>query len=128
MNDIEDFERRLQRYRPAGPPEALRARVVRDAGNRAAARRQTALEWIPAAAAAAAAALFALLAQRAQADIANRVRSVGAARADAVSALVVTLGGDELLRPEAERIVADLERREAEPVAAASARIDQGSQ
>jgi hypothetical protein len=45
---MDDIEERLQRYRPAGPPPALRARVL--AGARAP-RYSFVLEWLPAAAA-----------------------------------------------------------------------------
>ena len=42
--DDQDLEVRLQSYRPAGPPVALRARIVP-------ARNPSALAWLPAAAA-----------------------------------------------------------------------------
>ena len=49
---MDDFEERLQRYRPAGPPPELRERIVDAASRRAAARTAPAFrEWLPAAAA-----------------------------------------------------------------------------
>jgi hypothetical protein len=119
-----DIEGRLVHYRPAGPPPELRDRVLASVhGMRAASSRLT--QWIPAMAAAAAALFFALMAQRAQSDIASRLAGNAPGRAEAVSALTVTLGGTELARAEAERMVSEDERRAADVTAALNPHAEQ---
>jgi anti-sigma factor RsiW len=69
MNDIED---RLRRFQPAGPPPALKARVVCAAGRPQRAGRRW-LEWVPVAAAAALAIVFSLLTAHTRSDISSRL-------------------------------------------------------
>ena len=67
MNEV---EARLERYRPAGPPEDLRARVIAGAMRAPAMRVR---DWLPAAAAVLVAALFYWLAANERQLIAARV-------------------------------------------------------
>lgn len=73
--DFDDIERRLQRYRPAGPPPDLRARAIAAAMVRRARWR----EWIPAAAALTMAILFYALATSTRSHVAARVAPFEAA-------------------------------------------------
>ena len=56
--DDQDLETRLQRYRPEGPPPALRARVIAAGSSREPGRAAPVTGWLPAAAALAAMMLF----------------------------------------------------------------------
>jgi anti-sigma factor RsiW len=55
---MDDLEERLRRYRPAGPPSALRARVIVSVGEAAREPRGSIVAWFPAAAAAIVIVLF----------------------------------------------------------------------
>jgi hypothetical protein len=103
MNDIED---RLNRYRPSGPPKELRARVV-ETRREVPSPRSRVLWWLPAMSAAAATLLFALLAGRARGDVVRRMAGIDAQQAEAVTALTAALGGGDLARAEAERVVSE---------------------
>ena len=103
MSDVED---RLRGYRPAGPPPELRDRVVqatlvaRPFEGRAFLR-----DWLPPAIAASVAIIFHLLASSARADVASRFADADRAREAMVADLASQLGGDELARENAERLV-----------------------
>lgn len=66
---MDDIEKALQRYRPAGPPPALRARVIAAAR---APRYSFVLEWLPAAAAVLLTLLFHWMSATEQQQIAAR--------------------------------------------------------
>jgi hypothetical protein len=104
MNDIEE---QLRRYRPTDPPGDLRARVIEGARSQSS-RVGELLPWVPAFAAAAAAVILAVLASNARADVARHVTS--ADRSADIAALTDALGGDELARVEAERLIAQADR------------------
>jgi hypothetical protein len=95
---VDDLERQLREFRPAGPPVALRGRVRDTVGKR---RPRGWLEWMPAMAAAALIATLYTLssaptaATRAQALVHERI----------VHALSAQLGGDPFARVTAERLV-----------------------
>ena len=99
IND-ESLEERLKRYRPAGPPSGLRARVLD--------RRQTATplrEWLPAAVAAAAIVVFSLLSLNARKELAASMTVVTEQRERRVTALATALGGGVFAEMEAERLI-----------------------
>jgi hypothetical protein len=115
MNDPEEL---LRRYRPLGPPPALRDRiaaaarsseVARSPAHAAAARAPRPASgfrsWLPAAAAALIAVTFSALASSARQDVAEQLRKGALTRAAVVSELAASLGGGPAAREEAERLV-----------------------
>lgn len=101
MND-ESVEERLKRYRPAGPPAELRARVLdRDPTS----GRWRMSEWLPAAAAAAAIVVFSLLSLNARKELAASMTVVTEQRERRVTELATALGGGVLAEMEAERLI-----------------------
>lgn len=98
MNDIEE---RLHRYRPSGPPAALRGRVLHAVDAPAAATGgRPWLAWVPAAAVAAAIVVFQLLAARVQSDIDSQ--TADRAREELVDMMTTALGGGDVARQAAE--------------------------
>jgi hypothetical protein len=99
---VDDLEKRLQRYRPAGPPPELRDRIV------SAARRTRRLrDWLPLLAAAAAVVLFSALASKERAQIGALAANAAdaEARQAMLSEIAAALGGDDLARAEAQRLI-----------------------
>lgn len=74
MRSSDDLDSVLKRFRPAGPPEGLRARVVAAAGVAQAVRPAPAIaEWLPAAAAVLLVVLFHWLAANERQQIESHV-------------------------------------------------------
>ena len=97
MDELEDF---LKRYRPFGPPRELRDRCLGvPVGGRHAIR-----EWLLPAAAAAAAVVFYVLASGVQREL-LRVEGSNEAREAVIAAMTAELGGDDLARVQAERMM-----------------------
>lgn len=94
-----DIEDRLRRYRPSGPPAALRGHVLRGLDAPKAGGRPW-IAWVPAAAAAAAIAVFQLLGARVQSDIDSR--TADRAREELVDTMTTALGGGDVARQAAE--------------------------
>ena len=107
-----DLEDALRRYRPSGPPAELRGRVLggesagrpsqSDPVGRPFQRRQW-REWLLPAAAAAAI-VFYVLASGVQRDV-LRVEGSNDAREAAIAAIATGVGGDDLARLHAERMM-----------------------
>ena len=93
-----DLEAALRRYRPSGPPRGLRERCV------AADDRRAVPEWLLPAAAAVAALVFYGLASGVQRDL-LQVEVGNEAREAAIAAIATDLGGDDLARMQAERVM-----------------------
>ena len=93
-----DLEEALRCYRPSGPPRELRDRCV------AVDDRRAIREWLLPAAAAAAAVLFYVLASGVQRE-ALRAEGNDEARDAAIAAMAAELGGDDLARMQAERVM-----------------------
>ena len=93
-----DLEEALRRYRPSGPPRELRDCCVPVGGGHG--HR----EWLLPAAAAAAAVVFYVLASGVQRDVLQGEGS-NEAREAAIAAMATELGGDELARTQAERVM-----------------------
>jgi hypothetical protein len=98
MSD-EGVEERLKKYRPAGPPAELRARVL----DRPTAARMR--DWLPAAIAAAAIVLFSFLSLNARRELAASMTTVTEQRERRVTALATALGGGVVAEIEAERLI-----------------------
>jgi hypothetical protein len=108
-----ELEKALRRYRPTGPPGELRTRVL---GGESAGRSSQSdpvgrpfqgrpwREWLLPAAAAAAAIVFYVLASGVQRDV-LRVEGSNDAREAAIAAIAIGLGGDDLARIHAERLM-----------------------
>ena len=94
-------ENLLRRYRPAGPPADLGARISNAARL---GESWNVREWLPAISAAAAAAFY-TLASWARSDLPSQVDTAGNIRAAIVNELAQALGGDDSARKEAERVV-----------------------
>jgi hypothetical protein len=115
-DEIDDV---LRRYRPAGPPPELRERVARATASAAPpplGRRFAGVTaplqgrvlrhaWLPPALAAGIAILFYLLASGVRADVTVQLSGIGRAREASVADLVSELGGGDLAREEAERLI-----------------------
>jgi hypothetical protein len=114
-DEIDDV---LGRYRPAGPPPELRERVVRAAALAAAPNPGSAAvvappvqggvlrrEWLPPALAAGVAILFYLLGSGVRAQLTAQLSGIDRAREASVADLVSELGGGDLAREEAERLI-----------------------
>src|ERR1700688_2998260 len=106
MSDIED---RLRRYRPAGPAPELRDQVM-EVGRAARPSQEghgrlRLRDWVPAAIAASVAIIFHLLASNVRGDVSFRFASADRAREAMVMDLASELGGDELAREDAERLI-----------------------
>ncbi len=104
MDDDLEIEARLRAFRPAGPPETLRERVLTGAG-----RRHAGVWWEVAAAVALILAGTALnqLSARANRRIGMVLAPVVAAHEHRVEALALVLGGDAPARAAAESWAAD---------------------
>lgn len=105
MKDVED---RLSRYRPAGPPLALRQRVIAAGAATESAQPQPRVQWwrwLPAAAAALVAIVFYTLSAGASADVVARLSANKRAYENTVAELTSRLGGDEAARQEANRLL-----------------------
>lgn len=104
MDELDDL---LRRYRPSGPPEELRDRVL-DAGRPFQGRRVT-RDWIyPIAAAAAAITLYALT-DATHRRVMSATSAAAAEREAAVAAMTADLGGGDIARLEAERLIGAIE-------------------
>jgi hypothetical protein len=112
MEPIEDL---LRRYRPAGPPNGLRGRVL--IAGHAADGRRTVHEWMLPLGAAAASLVFYLLANGVQRDLLITAASDHGDREAAVAALTADLGGDDIARLQAERFLRLSESARAEELA-----------
>jgi hypothetical protein len=118
MDDRNDVERLLDRYRPASPPASLRARVL---GSAAGGSRGRALRRTIALAAGITALVLHLSASRIFADIArSRVEAAAAERQAAVEAMTAALGGGDLAR---EAATEWLREAEVQPEPPASTRL-----
>ena len=95
MDELEEF---LKRYQPSGPPGELRDRCLGVDGRRAV------REWLLPAAAAAAAVVFYVLASGVQREVLRMAGSTEAREA-AIAAMTAELGGDDLARMQAERVM-----------------------
>lgn len=104
---MDELENLLKRYRPSGPPRELRDRCLGAPVD----GRHAVREWLLPAAAAAAAIVFYVLASGVQREL-LRVDSSNEAREAAIAAMTAELGGDELARMQAERV---MNRMESEP-------------
>lgn len=104
MNELEDL---WKRYRPSGPPRELRERCLGVPVD----GRRAVREWLLPAAAAAAAVVFYVLASGVQREL-LRVEGSDEAREAAIAAMTAELGGDDLARMQAERV---MNRIESEP-------------
>ena len=103
MEPIEDL---LRRYRPAGPPDGLRDRVLGRSTQEAAqplGRRRR--EWLFPFAAAVAAVVFYVLASTVQRDVLMRTANDDVDREKKVAALTADFGGDDVARLQAERVM-----------------------
>jgi hypothetical protein len=106
---MDDFEERLRRYRPVGPPSDLRAGIVAAAGKPASVR----WAWIPSAAAAAAAFAFYVLAASARRDLAADLTKTDPRREAIIRALAADLGGGDEAGKMAARLIEMNEATEA---------------
>jgi hypothetical protein len=102
VNNMNDIEEQVRRYRPVGPPDALRARVIA-ANQRGKPNRL--LEWLPAAVAAGVAVAFYMLGAGARADADAFFSEAQQQRAALVDQVAGSLGDDPLARQAAEEIV-----------------------
>src|SRR5580765_6375341 len=98
---MDEFEDRLRRYRPVGPPADLRARVVAAAAI-SAPRRWV---WVPSAMAAAAAFMFYVLAASARRDLSQELTKIDPRREEIVRTLAADLGGNAEARELAVRLI-----------------------
>jgi hypothetical protein len=100
---VDELEDLLKRYRPSGPPAELRGRVL---GGEPVGRRQGRRwrQWFLPAAVAAAAVVFYVLASGVQREMGG-VESHEEAREAAIAAMTANLGGDDLARMHAERLM-----------------------
>jgi len=97
---VDELEDLLKRYRPSGPPRELRDRCLEVPVH----GRRAVREWLLPAAAAAAAVVFYVLASGVQREL-LRVESDDEAREAAIAAMTADLGGDDLARMQAERVM-----------------------
>lgn len=104
-----DFEDVLRRYRPSGPPAELRGRVLSriPVGRPFDDRRWR--DWIYPIAAAAAAMTFYALTDSTHRRVIAATSAAEAEREAAVAALTVDLGGDQIARLAAERLIRVIE-------------------
>jgi hypothetical protein len=131
MTDVED---RLREYRPAGPPRQLRDGVMRAAAASVAHAgvvppvpgSRVLHGWLAPALGAGVAAVFYLLASGVRTDVASRLAEADRAREAMVADLAAQLGGDEMARENAERLVeADEQaaRSDADPLDGSAAQV-----
>jgi hypothetical protein len=103
MNEHDEIERLLGRYRPSGPPPSLRRRVAAG-GGRSRARVSSGVRWLAAAAAVAMAATLHFQASRTFDRLAApHIESTKVERATAIDDMTALLGGDILARHAAEQ-------------------------
>jgi hypothetical protein len=106
---MDDLDGLLRKYGPAGPPADLRERTLEAVAAARPRSRQRALrEWLPPLAAAAVAALFYGLASDARRDLSAYLADPDRDRR--IDAVAEALGGTDLARMEAERIITRSER------------------
>jgi hypothetical protein len=101
MDDLEDL---LRRYRPAGPPRHFRGDLLNTAAG--VSRRRTAVEWLPPLGAAAAAAVFYVLTNSIERDLSESLMRSPDQYSEVIAAISEDLGGDDLARWQAERMMA----------------------
>jgi hypothetical protein len=101
---VDELEDLLKRYRPSGPPAELRGRVLGEEPVGRPSQGQRWREWLLPAAAAAAAVVFYVLGSGVQREM-GRVESSEEAREAAIAAMTANLGGDDLARMHAERLM-----------------------
>jgi hypothetical protein len=123
---VDDLEVHLRRYRPAGPPNGLRDRVL--SADRPADRRRSVREWLWPLGSAAAALVFYLLANGVQRDLLSSAESENADRDAAIAALTATLGGDHIARLHAEHVMRLSESARAEALSRPLLRPDEVTQ
>ena len=105
MDEGESAERLVRRYRPVGPPDALRARVL----GAARARHQPRVRWALPLVAAAAIVFFHVMAADVRAQIGRHLSVLQQARQSVVDDLTAQFGGDEFASTQAEVLVAAAE-------------------
>jgi hypothetical protein len=100
---VEDLEKRLRCYRPAGPPPELRDRVMLWSAR----EPRTLRDWLLTLAAAAAVVLFYVLASHERTEAGALAANTAAAetRQAMLSEIAAALGGDEVARAEAQRLI-----------------------
>jgi hypothetical protein len=98
--DFIDFETRLKRYRPAGPPAGLRARVLGSPASQA----SWFWIWMPAALSSAAALVLVLLSANAHRDVMAQLAPESAVDA-AVNLVTAELGGGDTTRALVARLI-----------------------
>jgi len=103
MNEHDDVERLMERYRPAGPPASLRQRIVTTVPD-ARPRESSGNSWLAAAAVfLVAAALHAQASRTFDGLVAPQIERLALERAAAIDEMTTLLGGDEFARAAAER-------------------------
>ena len=104
---MDEFDQLLRRYRPSGPPEELRDRVL-EAGRPFQGRRP-AWEWAYPFAAAVAALIFYALTDSVERRVISATSYADLEREAAVVRITVELGGDDVARLQAEHLMRVIE-------------------